>query len=339
MTLHEHAPSLPRHALIVGHGRSGSNWVLSMLNGSGQVHARNEPHLLSGSPYRLLPPAEQTVRDPLEVGRSWDAFIRWTCERDGERDPRSPVAKDFDRRWARRTGASSWPVRPKVRRGLAVVSPALRRAEWRPPRWLADRSAHAAALHVLKLNDLRFWHAGWVLRERPQVPVVHLVRHPGGYLHSAWTRFFGPLDEGGRQAEEDVYRGALAESMQVSPRWRERVGEVSELPLDEAVLWFWRVNNEEIHEAGEGRPAYRCVRYEDFTSDPLQVARELYHHVGVPWTPTAEAAVRDGLDQSVWGPVSSAKRDLAEGWQQSLAPHRRELAERVLADSPMSSWW
>lgn len=329
----------PRHALIVGHGRSGSNWVLSMLHGSEHVHARNEPHLMAGSPYRLLPSAEETVSEPDAMERSWDAFVRWTCERDGERDPKSRVAKQFDRRWASRTGASNWPVRPKIRRALSVVSPALRRAEWRPRRWLANRDALSRAVHVLKVNDLRFWHAGWVLRERPGVPVVHLVRHPGGQLRSSWSRFFSTLDEEGRRSEELVYRGALAASMAVAPHWRDRIGDPSTLSLDEAVVWFWRVNNEEIHLAGRERQAYLLIRYEDVIVDPLTVARRLYDHVGVRWTEAAADAVRDGLDQSVWGPVASSKEDLAAGWQNSLAPHQRALVEEVLAEGPASSWW
>ena len=339
VTVDDTQPELPRHALVVGHGRSGSNWVLSMLNASPEVHARNEPHLLEGSPYPSLPSAEETVAAPEEMARSWAAFIRWSCERDGERDPRSPVPKAFQHPWATRTAAADWPVRPRIRRALGVVSPELRRAEWRPRRWLVDRSAHHRALHVLKVNDLRSWHAAWVLGQHPQVPVVHLVRHPGGYLRSAQSRFFSTLDDTGRRSEEHVYRSALAASMAVAPRWRHRIGDPSRLSLDEAVMWFWRVNNEEIHDAGKDRSTYRWIRYEDVVAEPLAIARELYDHIGVRWDEAASDAVRAGLGQSVWGPLSSSKQDLAQGWRHALEPGQRELVDQVLADGPMSSWW
>ena len=329
----------PRYALIVGHGRSGSNWVLSMLHASEQVHARNEPHLLGGSPYAALPDVERLNEDGRTMAEAWDTFASWASHHDGERDPHTDVEKTFVRRWATRTGAVDWPVRPRIRQVLRVGVPALRQPEWRPLRSLVDRARHDTALHVLKVNDVRFWHLRWVLEQRPDVPVIHLVRHPGGYLRSAWSRFFGPLDDAGRRSEEQVYRDALGAAVRAVPHWHDAIGEVSSLSLAEAVMWFWRINNEEIHHAGAGRRGHRMVRYEDLVAEPVEVAQELFAHLGMPFTPTAEHAVRDGLSRSVWGPVQTSTSDRAEGWREALSAEHLALVERMLADGPMSTWW
>ena len=46
----------PAHyALIAGHGRSGTNWLLHLLDRSATTHCRNEPNEIAGNAFAALP--------------------------------------------------------------------------------------------------------------------------------------------------------------------------------------------------------------------------------------------------------------------------------------------
>lgn len=329
--------AVPSHGLIVGHGRSGSNWLLSMLNASRTTHCRNEPHQLAGSPYRNLPLARDMVHDHASTNEVWTVFVNWACAREGVRDPKTAVVKVFHRNHFTRL-LMNLPLRPRLRRLAALALPRLRGEEWTPLGAVVDRSALYNAFHVLKLNDMRFWHIRDVLRAG--TPTVHLVRHPGGQLLSGWRRFFSTLSDGERSAELRLHRLALEDSRLVSPRWRSSIPDVDELTLAEAVLWFWRVNNEEIFLAGRDMPNYKLIRYEDVISDPLGAARIIYTHFDVPWDDRVERVITDGLQESVWGPVrTTSRRRLAYGWREELDGATLELVEQMLQGPPVASWW
>ncbi|MEQ9482329.1 hypothetical protein [Coleofasciculus sp. F4-SAH-05] len=61
----------PDYILIVGQGRSGTNWLLDLLDLSSETHCRNEGDQLATSPLAQLPSPK--VRKPLgdRFGQQW----------------------------------------------------------------------------------------------------------------------------------------------------------------------------------------------------------------------------------------------------------------------------
>ena len=78
----------PDYILIVGQARSGTNWLLDLLDLSPYTHCRNEADKLENSPFAQLP--SPVVRQPLDenFGQQWDQAIAITASRLGERSRR-----------------------------------------------------------------------------------------------------------------------------------------------------------------------------------------------------------------------------------------------------------
>lgn len=330
----------PEHyALIIGNGRSGTNWLLTMLDASQLTHCRNEPQEIKQSPYHQLPLPPLAGDTSDLMAKQWDAFVTWTAQRMGERDLKITNPKRHVYGWSQKTGLAYLPVRPTVRRVFKPLFRGLQRGEWEMPAWVGNQRLLNEAFAVLKINDLKAWTAAWIFQHRPQVPVIHITRHPGGQLNSGIKRFFSGLSAAEQAEERRLYQDILKLALQVHPEWAERFGNIDAMTLMEAVAWFWRYNNEMIYQAGQQTDKYLPIVYEDLVQDPIHYAQKMYDLCQLAWTPEAEAIIWQGLGTSVWGKLDKSPASVADAWKNKLAPEYQALAQTVLEGSLMQAWW
>ena len=65
-----------RYVLITGQGRSGTNWLLEILDQSRQTHCRNEPNGCAGSALSALPLGQMSCPEQeAKLESAWDAAI------------------------------------------------------------------------------------------------------------------------------------------------------------------------------------------------------------------------------------------------------------------------
>lgn len=138
------------YVLIVGHGRSGTNWLLRLLDLSPVTHCRNEPNEIKDAPLAKLTPSTVARPHEPELDAKWDGAISWAASHIGERDPPVRTRKDHIYELTRRLGLRQILERRKVRTFLSLFMPSLRGSEWPPARWLGSRAAFRRATPVLK---------------------------------------------------------------------------------------------------------------------------------------------------------------------------------------------
>lgn len=317
----------PRYAIIVGQGRSGTNWLLDLLDLSPYTLCRNEPYGCVGSPLRALFEHRGILRrDPGALDAGWDDAVRFTATHMGERDHRVRRPKHYIRPLTRHVGLYRMVQGPKYRRVLGALLPQLRGAEWRLPGWVCDSDALARARAVLKLNQAPGW-AAHVLRHHPDTPVFHILRHPGGFLNSWANRYLAERDSA-QVAREN--RERLHDAAREDPDFARLLPEVDDLSVEIAELWYWRYANETIAREGEGKPRYRALTFEGLAADPIGEMRTLYALAELPWNDEIEAAIRRECEQSL--AISSA-------WRTKLTPDQVSLCETLLAESPLGALW
>ena len=310
------------YALIVGGGRSGTNWLLELFDQSPETFCRNEPYGAPESPLNELADDRFWVRhDQSALDSRWDEVIAWTSTHMGERDHAIKVPKSYMFEISRTLGLYRMVQGPRLRRLTRRVIPALRGGEWPVPRWIAHPGRLAEATAILKLVAPPGW-AVFVLQQRPQIPVFHIIRHPGGFLNSWANRWAAGRDmnEIKRKNEERLRRIG-----EVDPAWAERFGDITPMSADRSELWYWHYVNEVIYEAGKGRQQYHRIIYEDLVSDPARTMRRCYEAAGLSWDPVIEARI------SVAASDSAA---IASAWRKKLASEHIELVEEFLSPIP-----
>jgi hypothetical protein len=324
--------SAPRHALLVGQGRSGTNFLLELLDQSPATHCRNEPDQLDQSALARLTPFRFFVDDPARLAQLFDAAVERAAACVGPRDHTPEVEKDWLRRGAR--GAGYFYLRQRYR----VVERLVRRQkpmdgrELPFPRWMADRARLARSFHVFKLNAA-VGVGAWALREHLATRVLHIVRHPGGFAKSWWKRWVhgeGGMDRG--RGTADVLRDEerLRELARRDPAWARLLGDVDRIERAEGELWWWRYVNEALHAAGRERASYRLVLYEDLARDPVGTSRAAYAFLGLDWDEAIERRVRA---------IGHGAEDIAHAWKAELDPALIAIVEKVLDGSPLAGWW
>jgi hypothetical protein len=316
----------PDYVMIVGHGRSGTNWLLQLLNLSPETHCRNEPDEIKGSPLALLPcPWTKRERQP-ELDLNWGEAVQWAATRFGERDPRLPARKDHILELARRLRITRLAERPKLRSFASTFIASLRGHEWAGPAWVDRDILLKRALPVLKFVQVPGW-AAWVLANRPRVAVLHIVRHPEGFLNSWRRRYLSARDP---EAVSRANQQRLWQVAECDGAWRDRFGPVDQMTMDESELAYWWYACETIHRAGLENPRYRLIIYEGLAHDPIRTAQSLFQMCGLSWSRRIELDIVR---------TSATSKEIAGAWRQNRTRESEALVAKVLRESLMREWW
>jgi hypothetical protein len=175
---------------------------------------------------------------------------------------------------------------------------------------------------VLKLNRVPSF-AAFVLQHRPDVPVLHIVRHPGGFLHS-WRSRYLALNDHKRVLAENALR--IENVARANARWASRFTESDLREVNASELAYWRYANESIHECGRGKPNYQFISFEDLSRDPLPIMRRVYQACSLPLTEEIVARIQA---------TAGGSKEIAGKWRSLLPAEQIALVERVLRETTL----
>ncbi len=322
--------------LLAGSGRSGTNWLLNLLDLHPDTHCRNEPDAILDSLVRRM--AYSHAGPPLELEDVWDEALDEAAMSVGFRDRAPQRAKNHMHAWSFAIGLAQLSYRKGVREAIGPIYPSLGRQHWRLPWWVGSRKRLENAIPVFKFAGPHRW-IEWALENRPGAKVVHMVRHPGGVMNSWKTRYLATHDPA-KVLEENVLR--LEEIARFCPDWAERFGDIRSMKVMEAEVWNWAYATTVLHGLGEGMPAYYCLLYEDLIADQVNQLRRIYEACALEWRDDIAEALdaRSGADEKrYWSDKVVASGSIAKGWKEKLTDEERGFVERALAASVCADWW
>ncbi len=317
----------PDYVLVVGSGRSGSTWLLDLLDQSPETFCRNEPYGAAGSSLANLTSHRFFISQWTdEQQQQWDEAIQRATSHMGERDRPIQVQKEYISGVSRAIGLCRAVQVRRLRRVLQILSPSLRQGEWSLPWWLGSQQRLAESLSVLKLIASPGW-TDFILRTRPNVKVFHIVRHPGGVLNSWLNRYVAHRDV--REVKKNS-RARLEQLGQCNPNWARRLVDIQRMSIDELELWYWRYMNEVIWESGQQADNYHQLLYEELVVDTVVLMRQVFERCSLSWTESTGRRI---------AALSSNSVSIATKWRNSLTAPQVDLVERILEDSAMKDWW
>ncbi len=311
------------YVIISGHGRSGTNWLLDVLDFSDSTYCRNEPNALCGSAFARFWPGWLLNPDLPDL---WDRTVELSATSLGNRDHAIENKKIFLRKYVRQLGLCRLHGSSRLRMALASLAGARGKEEW--PVWplVFDRRRLAQALTVFKINQSPAL-VSWVLGNRPDAGVIHIVRHPAGMINSWKNRYLGKA--GLEQVAEDNRR-RLVSIARHDTEWGERFGDIDAMSVCESEMWFWRYSTELVHLAGRGSPRYHLVLFEDMADHPDGVAEAVYSFCGLDYGDDVRRRVQES---------GASSRDIASSWRESMPESDLRTIEKVCAGSLVLDWW
>jgi hypothetical protein len=325
----------PGYSVITGNGRSGTNWLESILDASPLTHCRSEPYDIPASPFNDIPHVWKAGKTVPDMERLWDETVTWSRSRMGQRDHPVMSPKRHVHRLAQLSGVTRLIATSKSRRVIAALQPSLQQGEWKMPWWIGSQRRLEQAYPVFKM-ELDHRMVSWILRNRPRVKILHIIRHPCGRLNSWLSRYVA------RHNSDDILavrRDRLRKIGVADSEWLAKFGDIDALNLVECEVWFWRYLNETVYAAGRGHPAYLRLVYEDLVESPLAHARTAYAFCELPWDAHVETVVTRGLDHTVRGKLSGTPSSVARAWKSRLSPEHIQTVEKIVHGSPIMGCW
>jgi len=294
----------PAMVVVTCAGRSGSKWMLRLLDFHPETLCRNEPARMH--PWLV----DRAVGD-------WDAWYGRAMDvgpRIGFVDRAPADSKAHLRAWARFTRADL-PLYSKMFQKLLGRTP-----EARYPRMIFHPGRVARAQRVLKLINARYFICR-MLEETDHIPVIHIVRHPGGMLNS-WLNRFAPTND--RDALFETQQGILQKIHERDPGYAEVTGPIEGMEMGEMKLWCWRHAQDHMLRLGDTHPRYVPVVFERLSRDPLGVMAPVYALCGLEFTDRMRTLIeRETADSE----------GIADAWKRKLSGDHVALIERVLDGS------
>jgi len=304
---------MSKYAVIVGHGRSGTNWLHELFNYSEDTYCRNEPHELLSSPISQLNNYRVVVRnDQTQLLNEWDNIVDVISNRMGSYDSWIKEKKKY---FKFGKGLYIFIRSNKLRKILSCFFKSLKGDEWDFPLQSVKISEWNKAYRIFKFVQSPGW-AVFLLNNKSNVNVFHIVRHPGGFLNS-WKNRYLSTEEVGEVHSANIER--LKAIVQENSYWESVFGDINNLGLNESELWYWYYANQVIYEEGQGKAAYILIQYEELTKEPINVLDKLYKSIGLVIT----EEVRNNVLTS-----SQKSESISGSWRNKLSASEISLCER-----------
>ena len=322
-----------RYGLVLGQGRSGTNWIMDCLDASRTTFCRNEPDECIPSFFDVLANSWRIGADGAAIAQHWDSVIDKTITHMGERDHRLDNPKNYVHPLSQATGVAQLSARLHLRRAVNRAIPSWANGEWKMPPWIGHLD-DPEIFAVIKLVQSYNW-ATWVLENRPDVPVVQIVRHPGARHESFLRRYI-------TEANKELTRIAKIAELRELTASREvgnRIGNVDELSLAQAETWFGVYQMETFEQRAASSPQYLRIVYEEMVAEPGQAIGKIFDHFGLTLSAETRTLIENLRGTSVFGSVNPDTHAQTQGWRSRLNPVTINEIEEILSESSIQSWW
>ncbi len=306
---------------------------MDSLDASPITFCRNEPNECVPSQFDRLVNQWRIGADGAALSQWWDQVIEHTATHMGERDHRLNNPKTFVHPISQALGIAQLSARPRFRKFASRAIWAWDDGEWKMPRWVGNLN-DPEIFTIVKLVQSYNW-ATWVLENRPEVPVVQIVRHPGARHESFLRRYVA-------HAGAETTRIAKIEQLReltTEPGMKDRMGSVDDLTLAEAETWFGIYQMETFELRAAESPRYLRVVYEEMVGDPGGTIERIYDHLGLPLPNEVRSTIEAQRSTSVFGPVSKDQHERVDLWRERLDQSDVEAIDNILCTSSIASWW
>tara|TARA_B100001540_G_scaffold310014_1_gene327158 strand:- start:3134 stop:4057 length:924 start_codon:yes stop_codon:yes gene_type:complete len=164
----------------------------------------------------------------------------------------------------------------------------------------------------------------------PDAKVVHIVRHPCGYVASQLK---------GRALNlmgDEFYAHSLSE-MQEAKRRGLTLEKLKTLSIEEQIVCSWMLHNEKTMQEIKDQPNCITLVYEDLCRAPIEKTRELFSFCDLDWNEQTNNFLEQSLNyqgqnekyfQVVRDPVKAAYK-----WKDSLKPEQISRIQEFVKDS------
>ncbi|MCB2101293.1 MAG: sulfotransferase [Rhodobacterales bacterium] len=308
--------------IMLGSPRSGTSWIAKIVDSHPDVLYRHEPDSLVRCPGLPFMPTKAQGEEFADLaGRYLDGLAKVRMPKSACSIPTFP--KSFRGGMANSIhdalvyGVKSSQVMLRNRLRLGVPDLVTRGGPGRPRIAIksVDSLGRAYAFSLAK----------------PQAKIIHIIRHPGGYVASR-KRGLELKKLGAATFIEEMAEMEETKAM----GWTEY--DLQKMAFEEQLALHWAVLNERAYGQTAGQPNYLPLVYEDMCLNSQDLSRKLFADLGLAWSDETETFLNACLRKESGGEryyqVVRNPLDSAFKWKSELDG---PTIDRVIAVASRSS--
>ena len=179
---------------------------------------------------------------------------------------------------------------------------------------------------------------GLFLDALPDARVIHIVRHPCGYVASVERGERRNKFDGSVATSEDYELMEALLKSSIGRSWGYSIDDIRDMAPEERLAWRWSVFNDKALADSAGNDHVLAFSYESLCDEPIDVARSLIEHAALDWNYQVEEFVVSSTEQVDKGYYSVYKNpaDSARSWKRSLDAPK---VQRILSLVSRSTTW
>jgi hypothetical protein len=148
------------------------------------------------------------------------------------------------------------------------------------PELISDKNAENRRYVIKSVDSLNRAHL--FSKAMPGVKIIHLIRHPCGYVASRLRGIKLNLMGG------NTFMASIARMPEADRRGL-GLDYLQKLSIEEQLACQWMIQNEKtINDMGSEADSYKLVVYDELCLDPVQITRELFRFSGLDWNAQTE---------------------------------------------------
>jgi hypothetical protein len=310
--------------LVVGSPRSGTTWLGKIFDSHPDVIYRHEPDSILVSKEISFHPKKEEADQYLALAS------RYLAELLQVRDPKVtgslPIFPKHYRRGTAGLLYSTLIFSAKLAQKHLGFVEGFRRL--RIPDLTKESDTRGCTYVVKSVNSLNRTYL--FSKARPEMRIIHLLRHPCGYVAS---RLRGVRLN---VMENSTFLRPLSR-MDEAKRRNLSLKRMESLTFEEQLACTWMLQNERTMNDMQGDENYRLVVYEELCRGPVQVAKELFEFSGLQWHIQTEQFIRtcenDTQAEHDFFEVLRSPEKAAQRWREELTEEQVARITDLVADS------
>lgn len=317
-----------RVVAIIGLGRSGTTWISKVVDSSPDVFYSHEPDYVV--PVECVPLVTDVADLEVWAGyfRDYISGVRGYCSaRSVLKMPMFPKA--YLSSISDRVGFNVFTSLLRIEQLVSRFTGGCPRRKW-------PSSVDSAKIVAWKSVELT-GNLGVIARALPEERVLHVIRHPCGFVDSVIRGENKGLFETNVPITEDAGLFEFATRTGVGRKLGIRICDWPKLSKVERMAYFWLCMNEQASEDVEGLDNCMQVYFDEFCMKPVEFSKKIFEFIGLPFTSQSEMFLSTSSVVSKRSSYFSTTRQSEQvpgNWKSSLDPVVAKTIIKIATSMP-----
>lgn len=203
-------------------------------------------------------------------------------------------------------------------------------------RHISDKKSSKCTLVWKSIESLG--RLDYFLNTDAKINVIHIVRHPCGYISSILRGERKKVFDGNFETSSDYGVFEMLEKTKEAIHYGLTLEAFKSMSAIERLAWRWLLINEKAINEAKGHENYLLLKYEDLCGNPIEKTKELYQFSNLDWNSQTEQFVSKSTSTNIdqYYSVYKDPNHAAMKWKKELSDENIKTIMNIVRNSNLN---